>query len=294
MIMKNLNKNLSEARKNKNDEFYTRLCDIENELQYYTKKGVRDLNFNNKIIYCNCDNPIYSEFWKYFHKNFNSLGLKKLIASYYNLECAYKIEYQGGNDNDINCYNKYKLNSNGDFRSDECIEILKEVDIVITNPPFSLFNEFVEILMKYDKKFLIIGNKNAITYKSVFAHIKDGKIKMGVSKPVAFMTPDGSITKKLQGLTRWFTNLSCCRLEEQLDLYCVYSKEKYPFYDNYDAIEVSKVSEIPKDYTGIMGVPITFVDKYNPKQFEIVGFTNAPIVNGKHIYKRIFIKRRSV
>ena len=307
------NDNLHRAKTSKDDEYYTRKEDIENELKHYIRFDVLEENFKNKIVFCNCDDPIYSEFWKYFHKNFSALGIKKLIATHYKSDGnnSYKLEYMGGDDKDIKSGIKTELNGNGDFRSDECIEILKEADIIITNPPFSLFKEFVEILMKYDKKFLIIGNKNAVTYKSVFTYIKDGKIKMGISKPVAFITSDGSITKKTQGLTRWFTNLSCCRDEEQLDLYCVYSKEKYPFYDNYDAIEVSKVSEIPKDYTGIMGVPITFVDKYNPKQFEIIGSSDrggdgfvedikkehnrwdAPVLNGKAVYTRIFIKRRS-
>lgn len=259
------------AKREKNDEFYTQFEDIEKELIYYKKQ------FKDKVIYCNCDNPHESNFFKYFIENFNDLGIKKLIATNYKsqyIPVAYKAEIVEVKNTDKvfeNPKNKLTtLKGDGDFRSDECIELLKEADIVVTNPPFSLFREYVAQLMEYKKKFLIIGNKNALTYKEIFPLIKENKIWIGFNSPNEFIRPNGTITKNVAGLTRWFTNLEVSKRHENLTLYKKYNPEEYPKYDNYDAIEVSKVAEIPYDYEGAMGVPITFIDKYNPEQFEII------------------------
>lgn len=299
------NSNLGNAKKAKNDEFYTRLCDVENELRHYQQ------HFRDKVVFCNCDDPEWSSFWRYFHMNFNAFGLKKLISTHYDMEqSTYKMEYTGGNDRDISVGTITQFTGNGDFRSDECIELLKESDIVVTNPPFSLFREYIAQLMKYDKKFIVVGNKNSITYKEIFPLLKDDKVWLGYTSPNNFDTPDG-VTKKVNGLTRWFTNLDIKKRHENLDLRGnYYSPEKYPEYDNYDAINVSKVADIPCDYDGVMGVPITFMDKYNPDQFEIIGATESegkgfsmglwdetskvsqPLVKTKRVYKRIFIKTK--
>ena len=259
------------AKREKNDEFYTQFEDIEKELIYYKKQ------FKDKVIYCNCDNPHESNFFKYFIENFNDLGIKKLIATNYKsqyIPVAYKAEIVEVKNTDKvfeNPKNKLTtLKGDGDFRSDECIELLKVADIVVTNPPFSLFREYVAQLMEYKKKFLIIGNKNALTYKEIFPLIKENKIWIGFNSPNEFIRPNGTITKNVAGLTRWFTNLEVSKRHENLTLYKKYNPEEYPKYDNYDAIEVSKVAEIPYDYEGAMGVPITFIDKYNPEQFEII------------------------
>ena len=204
-------------------------------------------------------------FWKYFYDNFHSLGLKKLVATYYDIDTTvYKTTYDG---NDIV---KSTLQCNGDFRSQECIDILNECDIVVTNPPFSLFREFVATLMGHEKRFLIIGNKNAINYNDFFHCIKENKLWFGFSSPSDFNTEDG-ITKKMNGLCRWFTNLDIEKRHIDLVLTQCYDEAKYPMYENYRAINVNKVQDIPYDYYGIMGVPITFFDKYNPEQFEILG-----------------------
>lgn len=307
------NTNLKNAKKNKNDEFYTQLSDIEKELSHY-----RDF-LRGKIVFCNCDDPYESNFFKYFASNFNFLSLKKLIATCYcgspvsgtqlllkdiiDLEPksdrqAYKIEISEVIDTnkdgavditDVAYLIKNKkniltlLDGDGDFRSNECIELLKQSDVVITNPPFSLFREYVAQLIEYDKKFVIIGNKNSITYKEVFKFIKDNKIWLGYSHPNNFLNPDGTLAK-LTGLTRWFTNIGIPKRNEELILYKRYymteedknnpnyTNPDYPKYDNYDAINVDKVSDIPVDYDGVMGVPITFLDKYTPKQFDIIKF----------------------
>lgn len=257
------NANLHKAKDAKNDEFYTQLSDIEKELKHYKK------HFENKTVFCNCDDPEWSNFWKYFSLNFDALKLKKLIATHFEkTERSYMLEMyrdEAGVHSGIK-----KLTQNGDFRSPECIEMLKEADIVCTNPPFSLFREYVAQLIEYDKKFLIIGNKNAITYKDFFPLLKDDKIWIGNSSPVEFGTPEGT-TKKLNGLTRWFTNLDIKKRHENLIMYKTYTPEEFPKYSNYDAIEVSKVADIPCDYYNAMGVPITFLDCYNPEQFEIIG-----------------------
>ena len=300
------NTNLHKAKEVKNDEFYTQLSDVENELKHYKE------HFKDKIILCNCDDPTQSAFWRYFHLNFHHLGVKKLISTHYLhsqfkwdllAEKPYVMIYTGENDNDINVGEKTYLKGDGDFRSAECIEFLKECDIVVTNPPFSLFREFVGQLVEYEKKFLVIGNKNAITYKEVFPLIKNNDMWLGVNNVTTFIQPDNTIKKF--GNIGWFTNLEHHKRHEKLILYNNYTPEKYPKYDNYDAINVDKVCEIPMDYGGVMGVPITFLDKYNPEQFEIVGHEHDLNgdggegilhgqfeVNGKGVYKRILIRRK--
>lgn len=279
-------------------------------------------------MFCNCNDSEESNFWKYFSLNFDKLKLKKLITTGFinskmddshKEKSSYRLEMYR-DENGLHT-NKKALKQNGDFRSSECIELLKEADIVITNPPFSLFREYVAQLMEYNKQFLIIGNKNAITYKEIFPLLKNNDIWLGYESATNFNTPDG-IEKKLNGLTRWFTNLDISKKHEDIILYRTYNMTDYPKYDNYDAINVNKVSEIPADYSGIMGVPITFMDKYNPEQFEILGITdrqdsygfrthkytveeykNANDLNAracllidgktKAIYARILIKKRS-
>lgn len=265
------NKNLSRAKNDKNDEFYTRLEDISEELYHYKD------HFIDKVVFCNCDDPFSSNFWFYFHKRFESLGLKKLISTHYSEgQESFKLEYTGGDDNDVYVGIKTDLAGDGDFRSEECIELLKESDVVVTNPPFSLFREYVAQLMEYKKDFLIIGNKNAVNYKEIFPLIKSSKIWLGFNSPKDFYTPAGELSGKLSGLTRWFTNLDNTRRHQPLDLVFFYedNPEKYPKYSNFDGIEVSKVSDIPSDYKGLMGVPITFIDKYCPEQFEIIGHSS--------------------
>lgn len=284
------NSNLTNAKKAKNDEFYTQLTDVSKELKHYRK------HFKGKTVFCNCDDPTWSAFWKYFHLNFTVLGLKKLISSHYDKdEPTYKMVYEGGDDNNIEVGAKTPLQGNGDFRNQECIDLLKESDIVVTNPPFSLFREYVAQLMEYGEKFIIIGSKNAITYKDFFSLLKDNKVRIGYNNVNNFQQPDGSFKKF--GNTRWFTNLDIQKRHEDLDLYKEYSPEEYPKYDNYDAINVNKVADIPCDYDGIMGVPITFLDKYNPEQFEIIKFRKGNddkdlSVNGKCPYFRILIRKR--
>ena len=263
--MASANTNLHKAKGAKNDEFYTQLTDVAKELMHYKA------HFKDKIVLCNCDDPTWSAFWKYFHLNFAELGLKKLISTHYDREEAtYKMEYTGGNDNDIDVGVKTPLEGNGDFRNQECLDLLDESDIVVTNPPFSLFREYVACLMEHNKKFLIIGNKNAITYKEFFPLLKDDEVWIGCTNVKEFLQPDGSIKKF--GNIGWFTNLDVAKRHEKLILWKHYTSDDYPKYDNYDAINVDKVSEIPCDYDGVMGVPITFLDKYNPEQFEIVSF----------------------
>lgn len=302
------NEKLTNARKAKNDEFYTRLCDVENELKHYKE------HFKDKVVLCNCDDPTRSAFWKYFHMHFKNLGLKKLIGTHYEKEktSSYAVVYDvKDSENGKNDDNTYKaeiipLISNGDFRSDECLEYLKECDIVVTNPPFSLFGEFIGTLRSYNKKFLVVGNKNAITYKVVFDLIRDNRMWLGYSNISILDLPDGT-ERKDGGLSRWFTNLEIKKRYEDLILYKTYKSADYPDYDNYDAINVDKVKDIPKDYDGVMGVPISFIDKYNPNQFEIVGLTlksfsgeyytggldtENPVVNGVAKYRRILIVRK--
>ena len=272
------NTNLRNAKQVKNDEFYTRYEDIEAEVMKYRKQ------FQDKVVYLPCDDPAEkkSEFWSFFVANFESFGLKKLIATHYEENGqAYKIWID--RDNDLNGDGwiddgdaiQEDLVGNGDFRSPECIEILKECDIVCTNPPFSLFREFVDAIMTHNKQCLIIGNKNAFTYKEIFKMIKENKIWVGYTQPKDFRLEDGSTTKKVNGLARWFTNLTTSKRNEELVLTKSYNSIDYPKYDNYDAIEVGQVANIPKDYNEVMGVPVTFIDKYNPEQFEIIGGFNG-------------------
>lgn len=381
------NANLHEAKVAKNDEFYTDYRDIESELTHYRN------HFRDKVVFCNCDDPTYSNFWEYFHRNFELLGLKKLISTHYEAGPVqtYKLEYMGGDDLNIEEGIKTPLEANGDFRSPECVALLDECDIVCTNEPFSLFREYVELLMEHNKKFLIIGNKNAITYKEFFPLLKENKVWIGYNMVKAFSKPDGAIQKF--GNIGWYTNLDIPKRHYDLETVFRYGEKDelypdlYPKYDNYDAVNVDKVSQIPLDYyeswsvlesalnersdkeqwtvsrknvsdgvtycwvypsernllhgayaehrdnyreqievalgcvndycSGIMGVPITFMDKYNPEQFEIVwqasGNTRvcAPqdalemlhykeheedrggcgIVEGKRVYSRILIRR---
>ena len=325
------NNNLHCAKKAKNDEFYTRLTDIEKELVHYKEF------FKDKVVYCNCDDDEESQFWKYFELCFEHLGLKKLIATHYDSEKpTYKIELT----KDINGDGKVTkedivktpLKSNGDFRSEECIELLKEADIVVTNPPFSLFREYVDQLIRYNKKFLIIGNPNAITYKEIFPLIKDNKLWVGYKSMGADMlfTTSKEYEQELRATKKegsgyriidgnfyarasaiWFTNLPTKKRNEELILFRKYSDDpsKYPTYDNYDAINVDKVADIPEDYMGVMGVPITFLDSYCPKQFEIIDINphffceiekgnqkpkqlTLKNVGRKDPYARILIKRK--
>ena len=257
--------NLKRARNTKNDEFYTKIADVSKEMKHYTEY------FKDKIVYCNCDDSKHSAFWRYLHLNFDELGLKKLISTHYDKdEPTYKKEYTGGDDNDIEVGIKTPLEGNGDFRNQECLEILDEADIIVTNPPFSLFREYIAVLMEHEKKFLIIGNKNAITYKDFFPLLKNEDVWIGHTSPSEFITPDGGIKKF--GNIGWFTNLGIAKRNEKLVLQKNYTPEKYSRYDNYDAINVNKLSDIPVDYDGVMGVPISIMDHYNPEQFEIVGF----------------------
>lgn len=306
------NKYLHAAKVNKNDEFYTLLSDIEKELQHYKQ------HFKDKVVYCNCDDPNASNFFCYFFDNFKHLGLKKLIASGYkteNTDRGVRAEYLGEGNAVIE-----PLKGDGDFRSDECVELLKQADIVVTNPPFSLFQEYVAQLAKYNKKFLIIGNQNAFAYNGIFQLLRDNKVWVGANKnDMEFLVPgyyEPKATRYRQdeqgrkwrslGNVSWFTNLDHDKRPEKLVLQQSYSPEAYPKYDNYDAIEVSKVANIPHDYVGVMGVPITFFLKHNPDRFEVIGCSNnhgrpkgwaedtdmAVTINGKEIYKRILIKHK--
>ncbi len=302
------NSNLRTAAKVKNDEFYTRYEDIETEVMKYRKQ------FVDKIVYLPCDDPAEkkSEFWSFFVNNFDAFGLKKLIATHYDENGkAYKIWIDGdttgdGYVDDSDAMQE-DLEGNGDFRSPECVEILKECDIVCTNPPFSLFREFVDIIISNSKKFLIIGSQNAFTYKEIFKLIKDNQIWTGYSMVKKFNQPDGSI--KEFGNICWFTNMLTNKRTEEIILTKRYDSISYPKYDNYDAINVDKVADIPFDYNGVMGVPITFIDKYNPNQFEIIDINphffsivaqglpkpdqlHLTNVGRKDPYARVLIKRK--
>ena len=262
------NANLHKAKNAKNDEFYTQLTDVAKELMHYKH------HFKDKIVFCNCDDPTWSAFWKYFHLNFSALGLKKLISTHYDkAEPTYKMEYTGGDDNDIEVGVKTPLEGNGDFRNQECLDLLDEADIVVTNPPFSLAREYLACLVEHGKKFLIVGDMNWITYKEVFPLLKSNSIWLGNCSVKEFVQPDGTIKKF--GNKLWFTNLDIAKRHEKLILWKHYSSEEYPTYDNYDAIEVSKITDLPVDYDGVMGVPITYLNKHNPDQFEILGYTGG-------------------
>ena len=272
------NDNLHKAKDAKNDEFYTRIEDVAEELRHYKK------HFAGKVVLCNCDDPTWSAFWRYFHLNFAELGLKKLISTHYDrTEPTYKMEYEGGNDNDVEVGVKTPLEGNGDFRNAECIKLLDECDIVVTNPPFSLARAYVQCLREHNKQFVIIGDLNWITYKEIFPMLKNNEVWLGYSSVKEFVQPDGTIKKF--GNKLWYTNLDIQKRHEKLILWQRYydddgnplpdAEERYPHYDNYDAINVDRVADIPVDYKGVMGVPITFMDKYNPDEFEIVGMLQS-------------------
>ena len=260
------NKHLTRAKENVNDEFYTRYEDIEKELKNYLKC------FKDKVVYCNCDDYRVSNFVKYFIDNFKTLGLKKLVATCYidqqidllsftTPELALYFEYDG-----IDKIEK-PLNSDGDFRSEECLNILKQCDIVVTNPPFSLFKEYVETLVKHSKDFLIIGNVIAIQFQNVFSYIFTKKLHLGFNRVSHFLK--NGVETPVSGI--WYTSLPSHKEREFIELTKSYDPELYPKYDNYDAINVDKTKDIPKDYKGVMGVPITFLEHYNEKQFELIG-----------------------
>lgn len=329
MENKSSNKNLHTAKTSKKDEFYTQLSDIEKELKHYKE------HFKGKVVFCNCDDPRVSNFFHYFSYNFEALGLKKLIATCYKnqnadlfsehtSEKAIYLEYEGDKNGDHvpnpEEIGIKQLKGDGDFRSRECIELLKESDIVVTNPPFSLFREYVAQLIEYDKKFIIIGHQNSITYKEIFKIIKDNKIWLGygfnrnmahfINRHYVDYATD---TDHKEGMIRisgiiWYTNIDIQKRHENLILYKKYNAIEYPNYDNYDAINVDKTKDIPVDYEGCMGVPITFLDKYNPEQFEIIdgigrySMLTGPTketkgtyltkINGDPKYARIIIKKK--
>ncbi|TAF12097.1 MAG: modification methylase [Flavobacteriia bacterium] len=329
MAKQSSNTNLHKAKNVKNDEFYTQLSDIENELRHYKD------HFKDKVVYCNCDDPRVSNFFHYFSYNFEHLGLKKLIATCYknydvdlfsthDSEQAVYLEYVGDKNGnsvpDANEIGVKPLQGDGDFRSAESIELLKQADIVVTNPPFSLFREYVAQLIQYNKKFVLIGNKNIITYKEIFKLIKEDKMWVGntpmstdmlfdvtenYAKELVEKKKEGSGYKVVDGVVKgraqanWFTNLDIDKRHEDLLLHKKYNSEEYPKYDNYDAINVDKTKDIPVDYAGNIGVPITFLDKYNPEQFEIVKFRKGDddkdlVINGKSPYFRIIIKNKKL
>lgn len=290
------NKNLNQAKNAKKDEFYTQLVDIENELKHYRA------HFKGKTVLCNCDDPRVSNFFHYFSYNFEQLGLKKLITTCYknqnrdlfsqnDSERAIWLEYLGDKNGDRipnpEEIGIHYFNGDGDFRSAECIELLKQADIVVTNPPFSLFREYVAQLMKYGKKFVILGNQNALHYKEIFPLIKDNLVWIGYSSPKFFRIPDDFESKTIKirdgvryqqfGNILWFTNLDIQKRHEELILFKTYNGEEYPKYENFDAIDVNAISEIPCDYYGIMGVPDSFLGQFNPDQFEIIGIGSGEI-----------------
>lgn len=312
------NKNLTTAKKQKNDEFYTKISDVENELKYYKDQ------FYDKVVYCNCDNPKKSEFCTFFRLKFVDWGLKKLIVTCITEDNSNGLAYIW--DRDINGngimdeeeVTTVPMQTNGDFRSPECIAYLQEADIVCTNPPFSLFIEYIKQLMDYNKKFLVIGNKNAVNY--LCNYIKDGKLCTGKNNPSEFKLPDGTMTKKVQGLCRWFTNLETHKADNPMELIETYKNQ--PKFDNYNAINISKVVDIPWNYDEPIGVPITISDKvaddgfihctHNDEQikFRILGITystdknpeiealrtdskhrHVGIINGQEKYPRIIIKK---
>lgn len=362
MASKSSNSNLHKANKAKKDEFYTQLVDIEKELKHYKEQ------FKDKVVYCNCDDPFESNFFKYFASNFNALGLKRLIATSYKpspiantelvLQPSLLIGYE---DKVINKPTKPKgrpkatankliinevsdldgdgafdlrdiaeqlkanknnewspLEGDGDFRSPESVELLKQADIVVTNPPFSLFREYVAQLVEHSKKFLILGDQNAITYKETFNLIQDNKLWTGYDNGGTkwFQVPDDydiptETRKKTEngiqyfsmGRIMWFTNLDMEKRHQEMTLYKKYSPDEFAKYDNYDILNVDKVADIPMDYKGVMGVPITFVDKYSPEQFEILGIANSArwigyecftLIDGRKIYNRILIKNKKL
>lgn len=318
MARKATNKLLQKAKKSKSDEFYTQLCDIDSELKHYKS------HFKDKVVYCNCDDHKISNFFKYFYDNFESLGIKRLIASCYkdqddtllnkNGEKGFFIDYRGDKSN-FSPQDFSYFDGDGDFRSTESIELLEQADIVVTNPPFSLFREYIDQLVTHDKKFLVIGNVNSITYKEIFKLIQEDKVWLGVNlgRGVSgFIVPEhydlyGTEARVDEEGNRivspnnclWLTNLDLLKRHEDIPLTKKYygNESEYPAYDNYDGINVNKTKDIPLDYTGAMGVPITFLHKYNPEQFEIIKFRKGDdnkdlSINGKPPYFRILIKNK--
>ena len=305
--MANNNKGLGSAKTNKKDEFYTQLSDISNEMQHY------EAYFKGKTVLCNCDDPRVSNFFQYFALKFKTLGLKKLITTCYKNQdidlfsshtvdravyLVYEGDKNGNNVPDPEEIGIHTLKGDGDFRSQECIELLKEADIVVTNPPFSLFREYVSQLIEYDKKFIIIGHQNAIKYKEIFPLIKENKIwlgygfKGGAAHFISNYTDTAVGGEHKQGMIRvsgvvWFTNLPTKKRDEELILTESYSPERYPKYENFDAINIDKVEDIPSDYYGLMGVPDSFLDYYNPEQFEILGADCIPLYAEKLGIRRI-------
>lgn len=341
------NSNLHMSRNDKADEFYTELSLIENELKHYKPF------FQDKVVFCNCDDPFESNFFKYFAMNFNTLGLKKLIATCYATspivytqltlfdeeidmskeargKKPYKIEITEVNDENADgCIdladveyllrnhrnNALKLlQGDGDFRSDECLELLKQADVVVTNPPFSLFRDYMSLLIEYEKSFIIIGNQNAITYREIFPLIQDNKVWLGYNnghfwfkvpktyeeKKTDFKIDENGQKWRRMGNICWYTNVDIEKRHEDMTLFRTYSPEVYPKYDDCDAIEVSRTADIPCDYNGAMGLPITFMQYYSPEQFEILGLDNhnldwvghGPKLNGKTLYRRVIIRRK--
>ena len=314
------NNNLHEAKKAKNDEFYTQLSDIEREMKYYRP------HFKNKVILCNCNDALHTGFATHFSLMFEVYGLKELICTSFNPDgqgVVYRY-YGDTNENgvpDIEEWEQTPMEGNGGFNTPEGIALIQEADIIVTNPPFSLFREFIALLMEYGKKFLIIGNGNAVTYKEIFPLIKDNKMWLGAGKGMGgkamefyvdenlYDASKGSVNRIENGkcyvgvmMCTWFTNLDHQKRHEPLDLYKKYNPEEFPKYDNYDAINVDKVCDIPLDYDGVMGVPISFLDKYCPEQFEIIGidryvednpnYGHRFNLNGKEVYARILIKSK--
>jgi hypothetical protein len=331
---KALNSSLARASAAKTDEFYTQLPDIERELKHYKR------HFKDKVVYCNCDDPRVSNFFHYFSHNFEKLGLKKLITTCYknremelfsknDSERAIYLEYAGDkNKNNLPDPDEVTIKllaGDGDFRSEECIALMKQADIVITNPPFSLFREYLSQLIEYKKSFLIIGDHNKISYTEMFPLIRSNKLWLGYTHPVAFVVPDHYEMREVRswrdengtnwrslGNACWFTNLDIAKRHEELILYKTFDPTSYPEYDNYRAIEVSRYKDIPVDYTGVMGVPVTFLEKHNPEQFDIVGFDyevkqgllpelvkpgwdgklDRAYLNGRRLYARLLIRRK--
>ncbi|PNK61689.1 adenine-specific methyltransferase EcoRI family protein [Psychrobacter sp. FDAARGOS_221] len=305
----NDNNKLNKANKVKDDEFYTQLKDIEKELPHYQDY------FKDKIILCNCDDPSKSNFFKYFAINFDQLGIKQLIATYFNAnKPVYRYEVNNAlslnkdGNIDLTEVKKTPLQQQGDFQSSECIEILKSADIVVTNPPFSLFRAFIEVLMQHEKQFLVIGNSNAISYKDCFEYIMNDQMWLGYNNVRWFYKPDGTLFEAARSF--WYTNLDNLKRHKRFELDKTFCADDYPQYDNIHAIEVGKAKNIPIDYSGVMGVPITFIDKYNPDQFEIVGLDyhvkegrlphlvksewqgklDRAYLKGKRLYSRVLIR----
>ena len=296
------NRNMNKAKSAKNDEFYTRLTDIEKEMRNYKR------HFKGKTVFCPCDDPYVSQFFQYFSKSFEHLGLKKLITACYqntdplrmskhDMDGAIWLEYTGAKKGrrvpkpeDLKIRH---FKGDGDFRSDESLALLRQADIVVTNPPFSLFRDFMSVMMTEKKKFIVVGNFNALKYKEIWPFVRGGALWLGVSpRGMIFDTP----TEEKSANACWFTNIDHKKRHEEIVCYRKFDKNDYPKYDNHDAIDVSNTKDIPIDYDGTMGVPITFMDKYNPKQFEIVGIADSgnqrAKINGDIKYARIFIRRQ--